>query len=151
MIDSIGQAYYKKAPAYCWMAGLGRGRERICVAAASAIRHRAVSNAKLSWKAVIRAAWDARKAAGVNQAALDEAARMGFALGEFEECEEDGAAVVEEFYPSQAADAQISDGEVRGELPLQPSPRVQGLQASLKQKLAQKSSRALQDAATPQG
>lgn len=46
-----------------------------------------------------RIAWDARKAAGVNQAALDEAARMGFALGEFEECEEDGAAVVEEFYP----------------------------------------------------
>ena len=48
-----------------------------------------------------RSAWDARKAAGVNQAALDEAARMGFALGEFEECEEDGAAVVEEFYPQE--------------------------------------------------
>lgn len=48
-----------------------------------------------------RIAWDARKAAGVNQAALDEAARMGFALGEFEECEEDGAAVVEEFYPQE--------------------------------------------------
>ena len=46
-----------------------------------------------------RSAWDARKAAGVHQAALDEAARMGFALGEFEECEEDGPAVVEEFYP----------------------------------------------------
>ena len=48
-----------------------------------------------------RIAWDARKAAGVNQAALDEAARMGFALGEFEECEEDGAAVVDEFYPQE--------------------------------------------------
>ena len=48
-----------------------------------------------------RIAWDARKAAGVNQAALDEAARMGFALGEFEEREEDGAAVVEEFYPQE--------------------------------------------------
>lgn len=48
-----------------------------------------------------RSAWDARKAAGVHQAALDEAARMGFALGEFEECEEDGAAVVEEFYPQE--------------------------------------------------
>ena len=35
------------------------------------------------------------------KAALDEAARMGFALGEFEECEEDGAAVVEEFYPQE--------------------------------------------------
>ncbi len=29
-----------------------------------------------------RVAWDAREAAGVNQAALDEAARVGFALGE---------------------------------------------------------------------
>ena len=46
-----------------------------------------------------RVAWDAREAAGVNQAALDEAARVGFALGEFEESDEDGAAVVEEFYP----------------------------------------------------
>ena len=46
-----------------------------------------------------RLAWDAREAAGVNQAALDEAARVGFALGEFEESDEDGAAVVEEFYP----------------------------------------------------
>lgn len=48
-----------------------------------------------------RSAWQARQAAGVNQAALDEAARVGFALGEFEECEEDGAAVVEEFYPPE--------------------------------------------------
>jgi hypothetical protein len=46
-----------------------------------------------------RTEWEARKAAGMNQAALDEAARAGFALGEFEESEEDGAAVVEEFYP----------------------------------------------------
>ena len=48
-----------------------------------------------------RAVWDARQAAGVNQAALDDAARTGFALGEFEETEEDGAAVVEEFYPQE--------------------------------------------------
>ena len=46
-----------------------------------------------------RAEWEARKAAGMDQAALDDAARAGFALGEFEESEEDGAAVVEEFYP----------------------------------------------------
>lgn len=36
-----------------------------------------------------RTAWEARKAAGVDQGALDEAARSGFALGEFEESEED--------------------------------------------------------------
>lgn len=47
-----------------------------------------------------KTAWEARKAAGVDQGALDEAARSGFALGEFEESEEDGAAVVEEFYPT---------------------------------------------------
>ncbi len=46
-----------------------------------------------------RAEWDQRKAAGVDQVALDEAARIGFALGEFEESEEDGAAVIEEFFP----------------------------------------------------
>ena len=80
----------------------------------------------------------ARATAGFDQSALDQAAQLGYANGGFEESDEDGLDVVEEFYPSQAADAQISDGEVRGELPLQPSPRVQGLQASLKQKLAQK-------------
>ena len=80
----------------------------------------------------------ARAAAGFDQSALDQAAQWGYANGGFEESDEDGLDVVEEFYPSQAANAQISEGEVRGEPPLQPSPRVQGLQASLKQKLAQK-------------
>ncbi len=42
----------------------------------------------------------ARTAAGIDQAALDEAARQGFANGAFEELEEDVSAVVEEFYPS---------------------------------------------------
>ena len=47
-----------------------------------------------------RSEWDLRKAAGVDQVALDEAAKTGFALGAFEESDEDGAAVVEEFYPA---------------------------------------------------
>jgi hypothetical protein len=42
-----------------------------------------------------------RKDTGFDQAALDEAARQGFAAGAFEESEEDGAAVVEEFYPDE--------------------------------------------------
>lgn len=59
-----------------------------------------------------RLAWRERKAAGVDQAALDEAARQGLALGAFEESDEDGMAVVEEFYPLDAdgqdgADAQV--------------------------------------------
>lgn len=45
--------------------------------------------------------WQEREAAGIKQQALDEAARSGFSLGEFEECEEDGMAVVEEFYPPE--------------------------------------------------
>lgn len=57
-----------------------------------------------------RAVWDARQAAGVNQVALDDAARAGFALGEFEETEEDGAAVVEEFYPPEFPGADEAAG-----------------------------------------
>ena len=39
-----------------------------------------------------------------DQAALDEAARQGLALGEFEESEEEGVEVVEEFYPDSDTD-----------------------------------------------
>lgn len=40
-----------------------------------------------------------RRAAGFDQGALDEAARIGFGNGAFEDGEEEGRAVVEEFYP----------------------------------------------------
>lgn len=70
-----------------------------------------------------RLAWEERKAAGVDQAALDEAARQGLALGAFEESEEDGMAVVEEFYPAhdpspEGPDAvsQEPPGNLRGKL-----------------------------------
>jgi hypothetical protein len=42
-----------------------------------------------------------RKDAGFDQVALDQAARLGFAEGAFEESEEDGTAVVEEFFPDE--------------------------------------------------
>lgn len=56
-----------------------------------------------------------RKAVGFDQAALDEAARQGFAEGAFEESEEDGAAVVEEFFPDEfdtgsAVNSMVSTG-----------------------------------------
>ena len=41
------------------------------------------------------------KDAGFDQTALDEAARQGFANGAFEELDEDGPAVVEEFFPDE--------------------------------------------------
>lgn len=45
-----------------------------------------------------------RQAAGLDQAALDQAARQGFNNGAFEDNEEDGSAVVEEFFPSHGMD-----------------------------------------------
>ena len=42
-----------------------------------------------------------RKEAGFDQSALDEAARQGFANGAFEELDEDGPSVVEEFFPDE--------------------------------------------------
>jgi hypothetical protein len=46
-----------------------------------------------------RAESKVRHASGFDQAALDEAARQGFAAGAFEESQEEGAAVVQEFFP----------------------------------------------------
>jgi hypothetical protein len=55
-----------------------------------------------------------RKAAGFDQAALDTAARTGFANGAFEDSIEEGVAVVEEFYPEgagNATDGKSHDGD----------------------------------------
>ena len=49
-----------------------------------------------------------RREAGFDQEALDLAARVGFANGAFEELEEDGTSVVEEFYPEGGADEDIA-------------------------------------------
>ncbi|AQZ33442.1 hydrolase or metal-binding protein [Pseudomonas sp. LPH1] len=43
-----------------------------------------------------------RQATGFNQAALDEAAQRGFGNGAFEDSEEDGGVIAEEFYPTEA-------------------------------------------------
>jgi Recombination directionality factor-like len=47
-----------------------------------------------------------RNGLGFDQAALDAAARQGFADGAFEESEEEGASIVEEFYPEEAESSQ---------------------------------------------
>lgn len=62
-----------------------------------------------------------RHASGFDQAALDEAARKGFANGAFEDLAEDVPAVVEEFYPEgggeQRADSRGSAGSgLKGKL-----------------------------------
>ncbi len=68
-----------------------------------------------------------RKTAGVDQLALDEAARRGFANGAFEELDEDVSTVVEEFYPQAAS---------------QPSPTGEHKSEGLRSRLAEKVSHA---------
>jgi hypothetical protein len=51
-----------------------------------------------------RTEWEARRSSGVDQSALDQAARDGAALSAFEESSEDAGAIIEEFYPEEEAD-----------------------------------------------
>lgn len=46
-----------------------------------------------------KAEWEARRSSGVDQAALDQAARDGVALGAFEESAEEAGPILEEFFP----------------------------------------------------
>ncbi|WP_441459819.1 recombination directionality factor [Burkholderia thailandensis] len=51
-----------------------------------------------------------RREAGFDQAALDAAARLGFANGAFEDSPDERAAVAEEFYPQDAPQSDTGDG-----------------------------------------
>jgi hypothetical protein len=52
--------------------------------------------------AAAKALHEERRASGIDQGALDEAARQGFACGAFEESTEEGMAVVDEFFPVES-------------------------------------------------
>jgi hypothetical protein len=73
---------------------------------------------------------DKRQQAGWDQAALEEAARLGFAAGVFEDSEEDGAAVVEEFFPDAPDDDGVLSatwtavGQSTGNTTIQPRGRL---------------------------
>ena len=69
-----------------------------------------------------------RRAVGLDQVALDETARRGFANGAFEELEEDVPGVVEEFYPDAAEKTSFTAPE-----PTAPRP---ALRARLQKKVA---------------
>jgi hypothetical protein len=71
-----------------------------------------------------------RKASGFDQAALDDAARAGFANSNFEESEEEGPAVVDEFYSEPQNDDGASDSP--------PAPTATGTKPTLKDKLERK-------------
>lgn len=78
-----------------------------------------------------RALDDKRKEAGIQQESLDEAARVGFGNGSFEESEEELPAILEELFPEAGSDNETS-GPVR--IPSQlPKP-------GLKEKLNQQAS-----------
>lgn len=64
---------------------------------------------------------ETRQAAGLDQNALDHAARQGFNNGAFEDGEEDTGAIVEEFFP--AIEVQPSPVEPQAQLsaPAKPS------------------------------
>lgn len=78
-----------------------------------------------------------RQAAGFDQAALDQAARQGFSHGAFEDSEDDGAAVVEEFFPSdRMEDGQREQGLSAGahtdtDLPNSPTSLTHATESSL--------------------
>ncbi|MBS0352714.1 MAG: hypothetical protein JSR83_02275 [Proteobacteria bacterium] len=62
-----------------------------------------------------------RREAGFDQAALDLAARVGFANGAFEELDEDGTAVVEAFYPEiGAAGSEAGADTAPADMPVNP-------------------------------
>lgn len=69
---------------------------------------------------------DRRKQLGFDQWALDEAAREGYAAGAFEESEEEGLDVVDEFYPDNAT-ASISKDDRHAS--------VTGIQAKLERRV----------------
>lgn len=68
--------------------------------------------------ALARQEREQQAALGLDQAALDEAARQGLALGEFEESEEEGVEVVEEFYPDSDADGDREGGTGQAPAPI---------------------------------
>ncbi len=73
-----------------------------------------------------------RKAAGFDQVALDQAAKIGLANGAFEESEEEGGALVEEFFPESGESPETGSSQPTDQVP-DPTPKP-----SLRDKLAQR-------------
>jgi len=67
-----------------------------------------------------------RRDGGFDQEALDEAARLGFANGAFEELEEDVQAVVEEFYPETESQPDQPKGKSTPSSPANLGERLKG-------------------------
>lgn len=72
-----------------------------------------------------------RKATGFDQAALDQASKLGFAEGVFEESAEEAGEVIEEFFPDPAESATRSG-----------KPEASGTKTSLQDKLGERAQKA---------
>jgi hypothetical protein len=72
-----------------------------------------------------RATAERRGSVGFDQNALDDAAQRGFTNGAFEELDEDGSAVVEEFFPAATPEGSS------------PLPKAEGLRGRLEAKVKQ--------------
>lgn len=66
--------------------------------------------------------------AGIDQSLLDEAARGGYALGEFEESEEETVGVLEEFFSDAVYEGPQKNGLERQKLPSSTAPLAEKLQ-----------------------
>lgn len=66
-----------------------------------------------------------RQACGFDQAALDQAARLGFSNGAFEDNEDDGSAVVEEFFPVEPSASSEAITDSSNESLIKDSPTVE--------------------------
>ena len=79
-----------------------------------------------------------RQEAGFDQLALEAAARLGFSNGAFEESEEEGDSVVEEFYPE-------GDGALEGVEATSPVPTETAAKSSLVSKLNDRAAKLMTD------
>ncbi|MDO8937754.1 MAG: hydrolase or metal-binding protein [Methylicorpusculum sp.] len=69
-----------------------------------------------------------RNASGFDQTALDQAARVGFSNGAFEDNEEDGSTVVEEFFPEEQTEVNAVQSMPRPSLATQLEAKARQLQ-----------------------
>ncbi|MBG6704310.1 hydrolase or metal-binding protein [Pseudomonas aeruginosa] len=70
---------------------------------------------------------EVRQASGFDQQALDAAARQGFANGAFEDSEEEGGAIVDEFFPEPAATTATSPAQANEQITASTRPTLSTL------------------------
>ncbi len=96
--------------------------------------------------ALARTEWEARRAAGLDQAALDAQARHGLSLGAFEESAEEAGTIVEEFFPPMEGDVVGSRPVPQAPLPPRTRTRTKSGQPPAPAPLGERLARKAEDA-----